>query len=103
MFFESEDGHYDALLTTSEGGAAWTLLYPEYTIIALPGQRHQVLLVLGLTEHDAKLEDYLNNWIRISRLNGTIDELKDHWIYGRTAVKERPRWSVLRDVLHWVE
>jgi hypothetical protein len=27
----------------------------------------------------------------------------DYWILGRGAVKKAPRWSVMRDVLHWVE
>jgi hypothetical protein len=60
-------------------------------------------LVLGLAERDPKFEEYLNNWVRLNRLNNTIDELVNHWIYGRTAVRKKPRWSFMRNVLHWIE
>jgi ABC-type amino acid transport substrate-binding protein len=104
IFFEGNSMNLDVLLTTAEGGAAWTLIYPHYTmVIPRIKQPGRVPVVLGLAEHDIKFEDYLNNWIRLKRLDGTIDELKDYWIYGRTAVKPKPRWSVIRNVLQWVE
>jgi ABC-type amino acid transport substrate-binding protein len=102
-FFEGESMNVDALVTTAEGGAAWTLIYPRYTIASPIDPPNRVPLVLGLAERDSKFEEYLNNWIRLNRLNGTIDELVNHWIYGRTAVQKKPRWSVIRDVLHWLE
>lgn len=103
IFFEGKGTNLDALLTTAEGGAAWTLIYPRYAIVSPLDPPNRVPLVLGLAERDPKFEEYLNNWIRLNRLNGTIDELVNHWIYGRTAVKKKPRWSVMRNVLHWVE
>jgi ABC-type amino acid transport substrate-binding protein len=103
MFFESNDMNLDALITTAEGGAAWTLIFPHYALVIPVSKPRKVPLVLGLAQHDTKFEDFLNNWIRLKRLDGTIDELKDHWIYGRTAVKAGPRWSIIRNVLHWIE
>ena len=35
--------------------------------------------------------------------DGTIDALYGHWILGKYAVKREPRWSVIRNVLHWVD
>jgi len=105
-FFEDRGLNLDALVTTAEGGAAWTLIYPQYAIVNPldpPRKANRVPLVFGLAERDPKFETYLNNWIRLNRLNGTIDELVNHWIYGRTAVRKKPRWSIIRDVLHWVE
>ena len=34
---------------------------------------------------------------------GTINALYGHWILGKQAVKRQPRWSMMRDVLHWVD
>jgi len=39
----------------------------------------------------------------LQRKNGTIQELYDHWILGRNAQPTQPRWSVIRNVLHWVD
>lgn len=39
----------------------------------------------------------------MKRRDGTIDALYSHWVLGKQAVKRQPRWSILRNVLHWVE
>ncbi len=45
----------------------------------------------------------VNTWIELKRKDGTIDELFEHWILRKGQREpKRPRWSVLRDVLHWV-
>jgi hypothetical protein len=37
----------------------------------------------------------------MKRRDGTLDALYGHWILGKTATKRAPRWSVVRNVLHW--
>jgi hypothetical protein len=32
-----------------------------------------------------------------------IEELFDHWILGQGAEDEQPRWSIIRDVLGWID
>jgi hypothetical protein len=32
-FFEAPEGEYDALLSTAEGGSAWTLLHPAFSVV----------------------------------------------------------------------
>ena len=34
---------------------------------------------------------------------GTIQHAYDYWILGRGGEKDGPRWSILRDVLGWVD
>ena len=34
---------------------------------------------------------------------GTIEELFEYWIKGKNTTKQTPQWSVIRDVLHWVD
>jgi ABC-type amino acid transport substrate-binding protein len=46
---------------------------------------------------------FVNTWIALKRRDGTIDRLYRRWILGQDATATRPRWSVVRDVLHWVE
>jgi hypothetical protein len=46
---------------------------------------------------------FMNRWIDLKKKDHTIDRLYNHWILGRGAVDEEPRWSIIRDVLHWVE
>ena len=49
------------------------------------------------------LVDFVNTWIDLKKKDHTIDVLFEHWILGKDALQKGPRWSVIRDVLHWVE
>jgi hypothetical protein len=40
--------------------------------------------------------------IDLMRRNGPMQELYEYWILGRSAASRPPRWSIIRDVLHWV-
>ncbi len=39
----------------------------------------------------------------IEKQSGGIDELYDYWIQGKIQGVQPPRWSVIRDVLGWVD
>jgi hypothetical protein len=39
----------------------------------------------------------------LKRKDGTLDVLYRYWILGQNAAPQRPRWSVIRNVLHWVD
>ena len=49
------------------------------------------------------MREYVNHWIEVRRRNGTFDRLYEHWILGRSPEADSKRWSVIRDVLHWVD
>jgi hypothetical protein len=42
-------------------------------------------------------------WVELKRRDRTIDALYGHWILGKQAVKRQPRWSIMRNMLHWVD
>jgi hypothetical protein len=60
-------------------------------------------MAYAMAPGDAALKGFVDTWIGLKQNDGTIDTLFQHWILGRTAAKEQPRWSVLHDVLHWGE
>jgi ABC-type amino acid transport substrate-binding protein len=47
--------------------------------------------------------DVLNSWVTLKRTDGTVQKLYDYWILGKDAESHEPRWSVIRNVLHWVD
>lgn len=88
--FFAEDGfkQVDALLTTAEGGAAWSVLYPQTTLITpfrgdLAGQ--MVILVGG---DDSSLLLYLNTWLARTRSSGALDALERYWIEMRSPQRQ---------------
>ena len=69
-----------------------------------PGERMVSFpLVYPIAARDESLEAFMDHWVKLKRLDGTIDEVYDHWILGHDAGPKAPRWSVIRDVLHWVD
>jgi len=101
-FFEGRGPPVDALAYTAERGSFRSLLYPAFSV-AVP---HPVVVKLPLAypvaRHDLEAARFLSNWIDLKTKDGTIKALYDHWVLGRDARPKAPRWSILRNVLHWV-
>ncbi|MBW2271304.1 MAG: cation:dicarboxylase symporter family transporter [Deltaproteobacteria bacterium] len=102
-FFRSEEGKFDALLYSAEAGSAWTLVYPRFTVV-VPGP-HPVSVpnAYPMARGDPEFLAYVDAWVELRKLDGTVERLFDYWIHGQDAGRRGPRWSVLRDVLGWVE
>jgi Na+/H+-dicarboxylate symporter/ABC-type amino acid transport substrate-binding protein len=102
-FLRGRQPGIDAVLYSAEGGSAWTLIYPDYSIVVpkpvkarMPGG-----FIVPRTDDDWAV--YVDEWIKLNRINGSIDSLFEHWIQGQGAETTEPRWSVVRDVLGWVD
>ena len=51
---------------------------------------------------DPEMDKFIDNWVMLKRNDGTIDKIYDYWILGKGTEPKEPRWSVVRDVLGWV-
>ena len=96
-------GTLDAVVLPAERGSVLTLLYPKYTVVVPEPGIVKIPLAFPVARRDQDWASFLNTWIELKRRDGTIDALYDHWILGKQAAKREPRWSVIRNVLHWVE
>ena len=56
-----------------------------------------------LAQKDERMVAFLNRWIELQRQDGTLEYLHEYWIQGREAEQTTPRWSVIRNVLGWVD
>src|SRR5262249_8633593 len=102
-FFEGKGEELDSFLYSAEAGSAWSLLYPAYTVaIPQPGVLKGPVAYL-LPRGDRELVDFINVWLELKQRDRTIEALYDYWILGKNAVPKPPHWSVLRNVLHWVQ
>ena len=102
-FFETGWEYVDCLLISAEAGSAWTLLYPQYQVVVPEPVLGTQLLGYPIVDGDQELLNYINSWIDIISANNYREELYNHWILGKGAREKRPRWSVIRDVLEWVD
>lgn len=99
------DGRYkevDALVISAESGSTWTLLYPHFAVTNPLNGRNRVPLYY-LSNNDTEFDQFLEDWLRLKRADGTYQLLYDYWILGEEKRPRQPRWSVLRNVLGWVD
>ena len=45
----------------------------------------------------------LNIWLLNAKGNGTVDALYRYWMLGQVKETQPPRWSVVRNVLGWMD
>ena len=99
-FFLQENA--DALWSTAEEGSAWSLLYPNYDVVVPTPALGAELLGYAVAINNSDMVNLLNLWLAGSKENGNAQALYDYWILGKQT-NPVYHWSVIRDVLHWVE
>ncbi|MBL4798966.1 MAG: cation:dicarboxylase symporter family transporter [Oleispira sp.] len=102
-FLKGNEPHLDGIIYSAEGGSAWTLLYPSYTVVVPEPGAIQLSMAYPLPKGDVVWKRFVSQWVGIKQKEGTINSLFDHWIQGKGAEDTSPRWSVMRNVLHWVD
>jgi Na+/H+-dicarboxylate symporter/ABC-type amino acid transport substrate-binding protein len=93
---------FDAVAMPAESGSVLTLLYPKYTVVVPEPGIVKIPLAYPVARRDQDWASFLNTWIELKRRDGTIQALYGHWILGKEAGKREPRWSIIRNLLHWV-
>lgn len=70
----------DALFTTAEGGATWSVVYPRTSMLAVMGNTMPAQCVILQAGSDADLREYIQQWMIEERLKSLFDRLLAHWI-----------------------
>lgn len=97
-FFEGTE-ELDALVMSAQAGSAWTLLHPEFSVVIPTDTRLRVSVGYPMPLDALRLENVVSRWIDLKGKDGTIERLYQHWIEGRGAQDDGPRWNILSDVL----
>ena len=103
VFFTADPPPADGLFLSAEAGSAWTLAYPDFRVVVPRGLEGGIPLGYPLPQGERMFLHFINRWIDINRRGGVVEELYEHWVLGRRAESKEPRWSILRDVLGWID
>jgi Na+/H+-dicarboxylate symporter/ABC-type amino acid transport substrate-binding protein len=101
--FAKWDSQVAAVAIPAERGSAWTLMYPQFSVVVPEPGVMKVPLAYPVPPHDPSFASFMNTWIDLKRKDGTLDALYAYWVLGRNAAPPPPRWSIIRNVLHWVD
>jgi ABC-type amino acid transport substrate-binding protein len=92
-----------AYVLPAERGSVLTLLHPAYSVVVPQPDTIKLPIAYPLARADERWVRFINTWLELKQRDGTIDALYRHWILGEDSTRPTPRWSVVRDVLHWVD
>jgi len=102
-FLSAEEGEYDAMLFGGESLASYSLLNPQFGVVVPKPSFPTIPAAFMVPIGEPEWHDVVNSWVSLKRTDGTVRELYDYWVRGINAEPHQPRWSVVRDVLHWVD
>jgi Na+/H+-dicarboxylate symporter len=89
----------DVLLTSAEQGAAWTILYPSYTVVIPKPKIYKDLIAYAISKGDQEFLNFLNYWLELKEDSGVTQKMYRYWVLGKDVKKKKPRWSILHNVL----
>ena len=101
-YFE-EEHDLDGLMLSAEAGAAWTILHPDFEVVVPTRRRIGMPLVYATAPDDVALGELVDFWVSFQERTGAVASLHDYWIRGEGAHPRAPRWSIIRNVLGWIE
>jgi hypothetical protein len=103
-YFEDPELSLDALLISAESGSAFSLMFPKHEVAVPRDLQVKLPLFYAIQGRDGgATRNLVNHWIELRQKDGTFREYYEHWIQGKSRQLKQPRWSVIRDVLHWVD
>ncbi len=101
-YCESRYKEVDGMIWSAESGSAWTLLYPNFSVVPIR-PLYRVPIGYAVSYNNTRLADFVSQWIKVVQASPTDELLYEHWILGKSTEVHLPRWSVIRNVLHWVK
>lgn len=95
----------DVLIWGETQAVAWILKHRDYRILFPKPAIGQDTFAFLTNKEDFRFQQYLNAWLTLKTSQGFYDHQFDLWIHGKTDKVElqEPRWSVIRNLLHWTD
>jgi Na+/H+-dicarboxylate symporter/ABC-type amino acid transport substrate-binding protein len=95
----------DVLLWQEQESISWILRHPQFHILFTKKFLGIDSLSYAIAQNDDRFLCYLNQWLLLKKNQGFTERMYDLWILGQTekATKQPPRFSIIRDVLHWTK
>ena len=76
-------------------------MHPQFNLVT-PTPILLVPFGYAVARGNSDLLLYLDTWLLNAAGDGTIDALYRYWMLGEVAKTQPPRWSIIRNVLGWV-
>jgi proton glutamate symport protein len=96
------DDSIDAALWTLEQARAWAAANPGFSAVVPTDFGAPFLIAYLMPPNSHQFANFINQWLDLQEVNGFEQRMKEYWLEGKPPPNQQPRWSILRNVLHWV-
>ncbi len=90
----------DACIISAEQGAAFDIMYPEYSYIVAHQINYTMLTAFAVNKTQTELIRFLNNWLRTQVSSGAMKKYYDYWILGKSGAPTAKRWCILDNIIN---
>jgi Na+/H+-dicarboxylate symporter/ABC-type amino acid transport substrate-binding protein len=87
LFFREKYQHIDGMLFGAAAASAWTLLHPDYTVVAPKPVVASLSMAFPINKNDHDFELFMRNWIKMKQQGKVFDRLFDYWISNKIPNK----------------
>ncbi len=80
----------------------WCLAHPEYTVISFHHALGKQYFGYPCSANTEQFIHFINDWLKLKQEQGFQFEQRQYWFLGKAETVQNERWSIIRNVLHWV-
>ncbi len=94
---------FDAYMWAEVQGYIWCLTNPNYTTLTYQGKLGKKYFAYPMRKNAEQLVHFLNEWMFLKQEQGFAYKQRQYWFLGKEYNPQAKRWSIMRDVFHWVD
>ncbi len=102
-FFRGKVKNVDGMVYTAQTATAWTLIYPDWTVVVPKGLRYKCPMAFAMPHNQQEWREFINTWLDASMKAGLGNKAYDYWILGKKENNKTKRWSIIHNVFGWTD
>lgn len=91
LFFRDKEQKIDAMIFGAPAASAWTLIYPEYTVVVPKPRLAALQMAFPINKKDVVFENFMRSWINSKIQDKTIEKYFDYWVRGKYKSSSREK------------
>ncbi|HSX26152.1 MAG TPA: cation:dicarboxylase symporter family transporter [Chlamydiales bacterium] len=95
-------GKVDGWVWSYTHAFTWSLSHPQFVVADYGGLIGKRYFAYPVRSGALDWASFLNNWMILKEQSGFKAKMQRYWIDGENPMVRPPRWSIIRNVLHWV-
>lgn len=96
-------GSADAMMWSELQAYIWCLAHPDYTTVSFNRKLGRNYFAYPCSVTTEQFIHFLNEWMVLKQQQGFELKQRQYWFLGKSQAPESQRWSIMRNVLHWVD